>query len=102
MIQKVYWTSIALFSLKEVNGFILSHWNNEISHHFLDSVDSIIELLIKNPNIGSKVVNTSFRKVLINKHVALFYEQENQNLTILLIWDNRQDRKKLKNKLISP
>ena len=94
-VNKTEWTNVAKDSLNKTNNFILEKWNIEISNNFLDSIDSSIEIIEKNPFIWLKIEKTNFRRVLINKHVSLFYKLNQPTLTILLIWDNRQDPKEL-------
>ena len=94
-INKIEWTSVAKQSLNKTNNFILEKWNLEISNNFLSSVDSFVEIIEQNPYIGLKVEKTNFRRTLVNKYISLFYELNQSTLTILLIWDNRQDPKDL-------
>ena len=91
MIQSAVWTDLAIQSLNETYDFVLKQWNKSISNEFLGSVDKAIDLLMTNPYLGLSIENTNFRRTLVNKHISLFYEISNDQLTILFIWDNRQD-----------
>ena len=46
------------------------------------------------------IPTTVYRKLVIHKNISVFYTLDSVMIKILLVWDNRQDPKKLKNKLI--
>ena len=95
----VVWTDLAISSLRETNEFILEVWNQKVSDKFVESIDNQLDQLILNPNIGKNVTNTSFKKVIIHKHISLFYQLYSNQIKVLLIWDNRQNPKKLSQKI---
>jgi plasmid stabilization system protein ParE len=98
-INKVYWTPLAIKSLEESQAFILEHWDEEILDKYLDLIDARIEDLKINPEIAPIIGETSYRKMFIHKNISFFYTLEPEFIKLLLIWDNRQDPKKLKEKL---
>jgi len=98
-INQVVWSSLAIQSLNETNTFLLNFWTEDVSDRFLASIDEIIEILKKNPSLGSNIEKLIYRRVLLNKHISLFYKVEKGKITILLFWDNRQDPKMLKEKI---
>lgn len=91
----IFWTDEAVTSLNSCVEFLVSVWDERIIEKFLTLIDEKIDLISSNPEIGSKVFSTENRKVLIHENVSLFYKIDNSQLKILLIWDNRQDPKKL-------
>jgi plasmid stabilization system protein ParE len=91
----IFWTDEAIHSLNSCVEFLESVWDEKIIEKFLDLIDGKIDLISSNPEIGSKVFSTDNRKLLIHENVSLYYKVDNSELKILLIWDNRQDPKKL-------
>ena len=97
--SKVYWTPLAIKSLKETRKFILKHWDNKVLEHFLDLIDKRIEQVQISPKIAPLILKTTYRKLVIHKNVSLFYIDESSRIKVLLVWDNRQDPKELKRRL---
>lgn len=97
--QKVYWTPVAIESLKSTKEFISKQWNNEVVEYFLDLIDKRILQIKANPDIAPLIPNTQFRKLLIHKNVSLFYVNTGKLTKVLLIWDNRQNPIDLTEKL---
>lgn len=97
--QKVYWTPVAIKSLKETREFISKQWNQQVIDYFLDLIDKRIEQIKTNPHIAPLIENTEFRKLIIHENVSLFYMNSGDLIKILLIWDNRQNPKKMTEKL---
>ncbi|MEP2300687.1 MAG: type II toxin-antitoxin system RelE/ParE family toxin, partial [Kangiellaceae bacterium] len=71
--QRVYWTPVAIESLKATKKFISKQWNNEVVEYFLDLIDKRILQIQSNPEIAPLIPNTQFRKLLIHRNVSLFY-----------------------------
>ena len=97
--KSVYWTPLAIESLKATADFISSQWNDPILNYFLDLIDKRIDQLKINPGIAPVIKNTNFRKLIIHKNVSLFYIIDSKIIKILLIWDNRQNPHELIKKL---
>jgi len=97
--RKIFWTPIGLESLKEVQLFILEHWNQQVLEYFLDLIDKRIDQLKSNPKLAPIIESTEYRKLMVHKNVSIFYTLESEIIKILLVWDNRQDPKIIKEKL---
>lgn len=97
--MKLYWTPIGIESLKTTSNFITTHWNTEVLDHFLDLTDKRIKLIKANPKIAPTIDHTNYRRLIIHKHVSLFYIIDHKIIKILLLWDNRQNPRDLIEKL---
>lgn len=95
----IFWTPIGIESLRETVHFLSETWNEEIIDRFFLLIDEKIEIIQRNPEIGLKLENSPFRKLVIHKNTSLFYVNELTQIKILLIWDNRQNPDTLKEKL---
>jgi toxin YoeB len=96
MAKRVIWSEDA-FRDKEQ---IYSYWNNrnksnlysrKLNRLFGDTIKSILQM----PSIG-KNTNIENVKRIIARDFFLIYEESETTLTILRIWDSRQDPDKLK------
>ena len=68
--NRVFWTPLAIRSLKETKNFILKHWNNQVLDYFLDLIDRRIEQVQINPRIAPAIMETDFRKLVIHKNIS--------------------------------
>ena len=97
--KKVLWTPIAKKSLKQTSDFISELWNEQVKEEFLNQLDFRIMQVQKNPELAPTFENSDIKKLIIHKTVSLFYQDFQEHIKILLIWDNRQDPEELYKKL---
>ncbi|MEZ5023483.1 MAG: type II toxin-antitoxin system RelE/ParE family toxin [Chitinophagales bacterium] len=71
--KQIYWTPIAIDSLQETTEFVLKIWNSNVVEILLELVDARLEQIKSNPEIAPKILKTDFRRIIIHKHVSLFY-----------------------------
>lgn len=101
MIRRVIWTDTALESLQETYRFITEIWNADIAEQLLDRIDLRITQVQENPELAPSLSGTEYRQLIIHESVSLFYKIYPEYIKLLLVWDNRQDPKKLFKKLTS-
>lgn len=96
MAKRVIWSEDAYLD----NVQIFSYWNNrnksnlyskKLNRLFNDTIKSILET----PTIGRKT-NVENIKRIIARDYFLIYDENETTLTILRIWDSRQDPNNLK------
>jgi plasmid stabilization system protein ParE len=76
--------------------YLEAEWSERASLNFIRKVNTTIELL-KNDNV--LFVKTNFKsvyKIVITKHISLYYRIENNNLELLRFWNTFQDTEKFK------
>ncbi len=100
MVFKIEWTINARLDRKE----IFTYWNNRnksniYSRKLNKLFETHVESLLKFPSIG-KLTNYEQVRFLIVKDYLIFYTIEKQIISILRIWDSRQDPNKVKDILI--
>ena len=83
--KNIYWTPLAVSSLRETHNFILQHWSYKVGEHFLDLIDERIDQLKINSEIAPKIKASNYRKLVIHKNISLFYINETLKTKILLI-----------------
>lgn len=99
MAKRIIWSEDAYLDKVQ----IFSYWNNrnksnlyskKLNRLFNDTIKSILET----PSMGRKT-NVENIKRIIARDYFLIYEENETTLTILRIWDSRQDPNKLKFKV---
>ncbi len=85
--KKDFWNNI---------DYLEAEWSEKVALSFIEKVNTTIELL-KNDNV--LFIKTNFKsvyKIVITKHISLYYRIENTNLELLRFWNTFQDAKKFK------
>lgn len=95
---KVYWSDNAKLELLEVIKFLEIHWSEKALKKFFNELDNTILLISKNPELfqHSQSTHKMVRRAIILKHTKLYYKFESDEVTILSLFDGRQDPLKLK------
>ncbi|GAA6767609.1 MULTISPECIES: type II toxin-antitoxin system RelE/ParE family toxin [Flavobacterium] len=76
--------------------YLETEWSEKAAQNFIDKVNTTIELL-KNDNV--LFIKTNYKsvyKIVITKHISLYYRIENTNLELLRFWNTFQDTEKFK------
>ena len=85
--KKDFWNNI---------DYLEAEWSEKVALGFIEKVNTTIELL-KNDNV--LFIKTNFKsvyKIVITKHISLYYRIENNNLELLRFWNTFQDTRKFK------
>ena len=99
MAKRVIWSEDAYLD----KSVIFSYWNHrnksniysrKLNRLFRDTIKSVLET----PSIGRKT-NIENVKRVIARDYFIIYEENETTLTILRIWDSRQDPNELKYKV---
>ncbi|MCI9843780.1 type II toxin-antitoxin system RelE/ParE family toxin [Flavobacterium pectinovorum] len=85
--KKDFWNNI---------DYLEAEWFEKVALNFIEKVNTSISLL-KNDNV--LFIKTNYKnvyKIVITKHISLYYRIENTNLELLRFWNTFQDTKKFK------
>lgn len=92
MIRKLVITIAAQHKLENIFEYLESKWSAKESSKFANKVKDSLHHIVKNPNLFPK---SNFKKeihrCIISKQVSLFYTYDNNSVTVLEVFDNRQD-----------
>lgn len=91
MSTEIFWTPLAKASYLNIVTSLQENWSEKVRSKFESIVDKRIAQLLKNPRLAPLHKHYNFRKLVIHKHVSLFYTLEENKVIILLLWDNRTD-----------
>lgn len=76
--------------------YLEAEWSEKVAQNFIEKVNTTITLL-KNDNV--LFIKTNYKnvyKIVITKHISLYYRIENTNLELLRFWNTFQDTEKFK------
>jgi len=96
MVKQVIWSIQAQNDRKQ----ILEYWrqrnkSNQYSKKLNNLFKEAVKLITEYPQIG-RVTDDSQARIKIVRDYLIFYEETNDQILILTIWDNRQDPERLK------
>jgi plasmid stabilization system protein ParE len=91
MAYQIDWTERATEDFLAIVNYLEQDWSQSIAENFIITCYKKLDILEKLPFIGavsSKI--TSVRRVLITKHIALYYQVNGQTVLLLNFFDMRQ------------
>ncbi|MFT6845821.1 MAG: plasmid stabilization system protein ParE [Flavobacteriales bacterium] len=97
---KIVWTDIAERSLIETLDFIENQWGYNYTNDLIKLIDKRLDQVIKNPSIAPNLFGTKHKRLLIHKHLTIYYELIPSAIKVILVWDNRQNPDKLEKKIL--
>ncbi|SFD75536.1 type II toxin-antitoxin system RelE/ParE family toxin [Flavobacterium phragmitis] len=94
--MNVIWSPQAKQDFWNNIDYLEAEWSEKVAQNFIEKVNTTITLL-KNDNV--LFLKTNYKnvyKIVITKHISLYYRIENTNLELLRFWNTFQDTKKFK------
>jgi len=85
--KKDFWSNI---------DYLEAEWSEKVAFNFIEKVNSTITLLQNDNVLFIKTNYKSVYKIVITKHISLFYRINNNNLELLRFWNNFQSPEKFK------
>lgn len=95
--MNVLWSTNAIDSFNQNVTYLQEEWSQKVVEEFLDKVDEAVASISTYPlafPIYGKHKN--IRRCLIVKQITLFYRIKNQQIELLLFWNNYRNPKRLK------
>jgi len=97
MALKVKWTNIALEDYRQVVDYLIENWPITVAEEFIQNTESRIETLTLFPNLGiSSNKMKNIKSIVLTKHNKLYYRISDEIITILNLFDTRQNPTKNK------
>lgn len=92
MAYQVRWTQNAVEDLEHLIEFLRKEWSPRSAQAFIEKVFYKIEIIRNLPNIGTRSEKMpDVRRILVTKQTSIYYSLKDGVITILNIFDNRQD-----------
>lgn len=93
---KILWTDHALNELEQTIYYLEKEFMEKEIRKLVNKIESITELISRNPNIFPKSENKQIFKAIVLKYNTMFYRINKENIEILSFFSNRQNPKKRK------
>ena len=86
--------------LEKLLEYLASEWSNEVKMDFIKKLDKSFKQI---QNFPDSCQQTDFVKglhmLIITKHTSVFYSFDSKQITVVTIFDNRMNPKKLKKEI---
>ena len=91
------WSDRALSDLKNIIDYLTENWTQREIQNFVRKLDKRLHLISINPNLFPPTARRlNIRRSVLTKHTVIYYRAEKNIITIVTLFDPRQDPKKLK------
>lgn len=99
-IYKIIWSDEALKNLKLIINYLDNNWTERELKQFAQRLDKRLALIELNPYLFP-IINHSIkiRKSILSKQTSIFYQIVETNVRLITLFDNRQNPKRLIDKL---
>ena len=96
MPKKIIWSSLSEKDFSNIMSYLNNEWDAKVANQFIDIIEEILKQILINPK-QFPLINKKrkVRKCVITKHNTLFYQDRKEYISILRIYDTRQDPEKL-------
>lgn len=97
MALKVRWTKEAVDQLDGIIEYLELNWSEKKIRTFFRKLEEAINALKEHPDRHKlSERKTGTREYQLTRHTTIFYDFDDAHVTILLLWQNLMDPKKLK------
>ena len=104
--MEVIWTKKAIESFKELSFYLDNSFGKDITASIIGKVTRRVNDLLRNPLLGKEYESSNFLKYefrffVINKQTKVFYFIQGEFVYIVLVFDVRQDIRRIHEMLSS-
>ncbi|MBS1545519.1 MAG: type II toxin-antitoxin system RelE/ParE family toxin [Bacteroidetes bacterium] len=83
--------------LRSIFDYLTENWTQREIRNFARKLDKRLELISVNPNLFPRTTRRrNVRKSVLTKHTVIYYKTSNNVVTIVTLFDPRQNPKKLR------
>lgn len=94
---ELVWTDNAVTDLQYILDYLTVKWTKKEVQNFVRKLDKRLELIVIFPEIFPKTTKRkNVRRSVLTKQTTLYYEVGKKEITILSLFDTRQNLTKLK------
>jgi plasmid stabilization system protein ParE len=94
---KLLWSDRALADLTNIINYLKENWTQKQIQNFATRLDKRLDLITKNPNLFAKTGRRkNIRRSVLTKQTVIYYEAKENTVTIVTLFDPRQNPKKLR------
>ncbi|MBY0435441.1 MAG: type II toxin-antitoxin system RelE/ParE family toxin [Cyclobacteriaceae bacterium] len=94
---KLLWSDRALADLQNILTYLLENWTEKEVKIFARRLDKRLEAIRQNPKLfPAASQRKSIRRSVLTGHTVIYYETKEKVISIITLFDSRQDPKKLR------
>lgn len=94
---KLFWSDNALWDLQNIINYLSKNWTQREIQHFSRRLDKRLDLISSNPELFPKTTKRkNVRRSVLTKHTVIYYEAGEKVVTIVTLFDPRQNPKSLR------
>ena len=93
MAQKVIYRKRFINKLDRLLSYLEKEWGPQSASRFIDKLEEKIELIKKQPEVGSITVFENTRSILITKQNKVYYRVNQNNIELVNMIDTRRNPK---------
>jgi plasmid stabilization system protein ParE len=91
------WSNRALADLQNIIDYLTDNWTQREIKNFAQRLDKRLNLISVNPNLFPKTTRRrNVRKSVLTRHTVIYYKRVDNVVTIVTLFDPRQNPKKLR------
>lgn len=97
MVFEITWSTRAVQDFESTITYLEQNWSEKTARDYVDKVEKVLIIISKMPFLYPKISRKkNVRKCLVVKQNAMYFRVKKRTITILTIFDTRQNPKKLK------
>jgi plasmid stabilization system protein ParE len=96
MQRKIIWSPTAKITFNQILEYLETAWTDREIRNFIERTEQVLNSISSNPSLYSSSSKKRIHRCVIVKQVSLFYQEGNNDIELLIFWDNRKDPVKLK------
>lgn len=94
---KLMWSDRAISDLKNIIVYLTENWTRKEIQNFVRKLDKRIDLISASPNLFPRSAKRkNVRRSVLTKHTVIYYMTADNIVTIVTLFDPRQNPKKLR------
>ena len=93
---RLFWSDKSLGDLQNIIDYLNTNWNQKEIQNFVRRLDKRLDIIVGNPRLFPKTgKRRNVRKSVLTKHTVIYYQVGKDVVTILTLFDPRQNPRKL-------
>ncbi len=95
--SKIFWSDRAISELELIIQYLTENWTQKEVRNFARRLDKRLQLISDHPKLFPLTVKRKHvRKSVLTKHTVIYYQEKQNVITIISLFDPRQNPGKLK------
>lgn len=94
---KLLWSDKALGDIQNIINYLVENWTQKEVQDFARRLEKRLEIIVINPRLFQVTTKRrNIRRSVLTKHTVIYYETNKSLVTVVTLFDPRQNPKKLR------